>query len=77
MFPCSVDQMHTKKLRAGFGSGLLKMEESRTLFAGLFSIYSQITLVVDALDQCDQDQLPGFDLMNILDKFFYLSPKPV
>ena len=73
--PRSTVQMYQQKSRTGFISGKLKLKESQTVLAELFQIYPQITLVVDALDECDQKTRLNF--MNILDNLVAESPKPV
>ena len=50
------------------------MEESQALLAGLVQIYPHITLVVDALDECDKKTRIGF--IDMLDKLVYDSPRP-
>lgn len=57
------------------GSGKLKAEESQTALADLFRLYPQITLVVDALDECDKKSRSDF--IGILDKLIAESSKPV
>ena len=57
------------------GSGELRLKESQTILAGLFEIYSQVTLVVDALDECNKET--RLDLMTVLDKFIAESSTPV
>lgn len=55
--------------------GELRLKESQTILAGLFQIYSQVTLVVDALDECNKEN--RLDLMDILDNFIAESSTPV
>lgn len=51
------------------------MEESQTILAELFDLYSQITLVVDALDECDKKSRLGF--IDVLNKLIVQSSTPV
>ena len=50
------------------------MEESRAVLAELFRVYPKITLVVDALDECDKETRSDF--LDILDKLIRESQKP-
>lgn len=67
--------MYSQKRQTGFASGKLKLEESQTVLADLFQIYPQITLVIDALDECDKTTRSA--LIDILDGFVDKSPKPI
>lgn len=51
------------------------MEESYKILDDLFQIYNQITLVVDALDECDKNTRSAF--IDILHKLVDKSPKPL
>lgn len=51
------------------------MEDSQTLLADLLQIYPQVTLVVDALDECDRDTRSTF--IKTLDTLVENSSKPV
>lgn len=51
------------------------MEESQSVLADLFQMYPQITLVVDALDECDKKT--RLDFIDILDKLIAESSKPL
>ncbi|MCJ1271365.1 hypothetical protein MMC22_011265, partial [Lobaria immixta] len=68
-------QMYNQKQQTGFASGKLKLEESRTVLADLLEIYPQITLVVDALDECNKNTRSTF--IKALDKLVDESPKPI
>lgn len=67
--------MYNQKQKTAFASGRLKLEECQAVLAELFQIYPQTTLVVDALDECNQTT--RLDFMSILDKLIAESPKPV
>lgn len=67
--------MYKQKLQTAFASGKLKLEESRAVLAEMFRIYPQITLVVDALDECDKNTRSAF--MDALDKLIEESPNPL
>lgn len=73
--PCSTLQMYNQKRQTAFASGRLKLEESKTILSQLFQMYPQITLVVDALDECDKMTRLGF--IELLDKLIAESSKPV
>ena len=68
-------QMYKQKQQTGFASGKLKLEESRAVLADLLEIYPQITLVVDALDECNKNTRSAF--IKALDKLVDESPKPI
>jgi hypothetical protein len=51
----SVVQSFKQKQQTGFGSKSLDMREFHTLLASIVNLYSQTTLIVDALDECNQD----------------------
>ena len=68
-------QMYNQKRQTGFASGKLKLEESQAILAELFHIYPQITLVVDALDECDRNTRSAF--FKTLDTLVDGSPKPL
>ena len=67
--------MYNQKRQTGFASGKLKLEESQTVLAELFQVYPQVTLVIDALDECDKQT--RLDFMGILDKLIAESSKPI
>ncbi|MCJ1425780.1 hypothetical protein MMC29_003680 [Sticta canariensis] len=73
--PRSIVQMYDQKRQTAFASGTLKLKESQTLVADLFQTYPQITLVVDALDECDKNTRSEF--IDILEKFVDESPNPI
>lgn len=68
-------KLYKQKQRTAFASGTLKLDESQTILAELFQIYPQVTLEVDALDECDKNTRTGF--IDILDKMIAESSKPV
>lgn len=73
--PRSIVQMYDQNRQTAFASRTLKLEESQILLAELFQTYPQITLVVDALDECDKDIRSEF--IDILEKFVDESPNPI
>ena len=68
-------QLYKQKQQTGFTSGRLKLEESESVLAELFEIYPLVTLVVDALDECDKKTRLQF--IAILDKLITQSSTPV
>lgn len=67
--------MYNLKQQNAFASGRLKSKESQTILGELFQMYPQITLVLDALDECDKEAQLGF--IYILDTLIAESSKPV
>lgn len=67
-----VCQLFQKERRNGFASGKLEFEQSQTLLAQLIQIYPQVTLIVDALDECDVHT--RFKLIGALDALVKESP---
>ena len=53
-------QRYEIEQKNGFASGVLKIEESFNLLLQLIEIYPQITLVVDALDECNKETRASF-----------------
>ena len=51
----SLVKLYKSKEQAGFPSGKLTIEESQALLLEMTQNYSNITLVVDALDECDKN----------------------
>jgi hypothetical protein len=47
-------KLYEKKKQSGFSSNELTIEESEALLVGLVQAYSRTTLILDALDECDQ-----------------------
>ena len=70
--PSSIVQMYREGNKRALQR--LYLDESQTILADLFKLYPQITLVVDALDECDRKLRIGF--MKILDKLIAASSKP-
>ena len=66
---------YKKKAKRGFPSGDLKIEESQVLLGQLACNYPQITLVVDALDECNPETRG--QLMAILDQLIESSLRPI
>ncbi|MCJ1271985.1 hypothetical protein MMC22_011891, partial [Lobaria immixta] len=75
VLPQPTVQMYDQKQQTAFASGTLKSKESHAVLAELFQIYPQITLVVDALDECNRETRLGF--IDVLDKLIAESSKPV
>ena len=75
VLPQPTVQMYNQKQQTAFASGTLNLKESHAVLAELFQIYPQITLVVDALDECNRESRLGF--IDILDKLIAESSKPV
>ena len=73
--PISTVAIYKENLRTGFASGKLKSKECHAILADLFEIYSQITIVLDALDECDRKT--RLDFMHILDELIAQSSKPI
>lgn len=67
--------MYEQKQQTAFASGKLQMEENQIVLAELLQIYPQTTLMVDAMDECDEKTRS--DLIKVLNKFCEESTKPV
>ena len=67
--------MYNQKRQTGFASRKLKWKELQTVLAELFQIYPQVTLVVDALDECKKETRLTF--MDVLDTLIADSSKPI
>ena len=67
--------MYNQKQQTGFASGKLKLEESQTILTDLVQNHPQITLVVDALDECDTNTRSAF--IKVLDTLVDESPNPI
>lgn len=68
-------QMYDQKRQTAFASGKLNIDESEIVLAELFQMYAQITLVVDALDECEKKT--RLDFVERLDKLTANSSNPV
>ena len=68
-------ELYNQKKHTVFASGKLKLEESHKILADLFRVYTQVTLVVDALDECDKNTRSAF--IDILHQLVDKSPKPL
>ena len=68
-------QLYKQKRQTGFASRRLTIEESESVLAELVQIYPLVTLVVDALDECERNS--RLEFMDILDKLIAESSKPV
>lgn len=62
--PQAVLLTYEKREAMGHGSGPLHLDESRDLIVALSAGYSQTTIVIDALDECNRDTRRG--LFHIL-----------
>ena len=61
-----ISQRYYQERKNGFATGELKFEESLALLAQLIQSYPQVTLVIDALDECDK--LTRVRLIDALDR---------
>jgi hypothetical protein len=68
-------ELYKQKKRTGFASGTLDIEESRDILLQLVQSCPQITLVVDALDECNKRTRT--QLVDILDMLVSQSPNLV
>ena len=68
-------QQYEREHANGFASGKLRFEQSLSLFAQLVAVYPQVTLVIDALDECDEKTRAK--LIDALDKLVHESPRPL
>lgn len=63
----SIEQLYVRKRETAFASGTLNFEESRDILLQLAPCYQQITLVLDALDECNkqtrQQLLDALDML--------------
>ena len=59
-------QSYDQERQIGFASGKLKFEQSLSLLARLINIYPQVTLIIDALDECNRHTRTK--LIDALDK---------
>ncbi|MCJ1397809.1 hypothetical protein MMC11_001005 [Xylographa trunciseda] len=71
----SVVELHGKKESTGFISGSLTIEESRAALIKLCEGLAQVTLVLDALDECNESNRG--QLMDTFDTLVQQSPNPV
>lgn len=66
-------QLYNKKQQSGFASGLTDTEEIENSLLELVRIYPQITLIVDALDECNTQTRAQF--VGLLNRLIHQSPK--
>jgi hypothetical protein len=66
-------QLYREKEAEAFASGAITFDESEKLLLQLFKAYSHTTLVLDALDECDQD-LRG-RLIQVFERLINVSKK--
>jgi hypothetical protein len=71
----SIIKLYKQKKSTGFASGILGIEESRDILLQQVQSYPQITLVVDALDECNKQTRT--QLVDILDMLVSQSPNLV
>lgn len=71
----SIVQLYEQNQRTGFASGTLDIGESRNILLGLVQSYPQVTLVLDALDECNPKTRK--ELVDTLDMLVSQSPNLV
>jgi hypothetical protein len=71
----SIVDLYKQKKQRGFASGTLDIEESRDVLLEQIQNYPQITLVVDALDECNPKTRK--QLVDALDMLVSQSPNLV
>ena len=54
MIPSCIDRYYTGKEKSGFAASNLTFQESCSLVRELVTMYTKVTLVLDALDECDR-----------------------
>jgi len=74
LLPPTVTAYRTREMD-GFASGTLGIDESRALIIQLAEKYPLITIVIDALDECDPDRRA--DLLTTLERILQESPNLV
>ena len=67
-----ISQLYDQERRSGFASGKLKYDQIQSLLEQLVGTYPQVTIVVDALDECDR--LTRVKLIDTLDRLVDKSP---
>ena len=65
MIPSCIDQCYVEKEKPGFASSAVTFQECCALVRELVTMYTKITLVLDALDECDRST--RHDLINEID----------
>jgi polyhydroxyalkanoate synthesis regulator phasin len=71
----AVQQKYRELRDEGFESKKLTLNETRTLILDIAQNCPRITIIVDALDECNADKLP--DLLDSLKEIAEQSPNPV
>lgn len=71
----SVQQKYRELRDEGFESKKLTLNETRKLILDITQIYPRITIIIDALNECNTDKLP--DLLDSLEEIAEQSPNPV
>ena len=71
----SAVQLYNQKLQSGFASKEISIDESHAILLDLVGKYPQVTLIVDALDECDKKTRIWF--VNVLDSLVLKSLKPL
>lgn len=71
----SIVDIYNEKRRIAFASGGLKLEECQGALTSLVTVYSQATLVVDALDECDN--ATRSTVIDVLYRLVRESPNPI
>ncbi|KAK8015801.1 hypothetical protein PG991_008689 [Apiospora marii] len=74
IMPCARDMYLGKKSR-GFASDHLTLKECRELLVKLAGIYTQTTIIIDGLDECDERT--RHSLMESIDYIFTQTPRLV
>ena len=65
MIPTCIDKCYSGKERPGFASSSLTFQECSALVRELVAMYTKVTLILDALDECDRST--RHDLVNEID----------
>ena len=65
MIPSCIEKRYAEKEKPGFASSSLTFQECSVLVRELAAMYTKITLVLDALDECDS--LTRHDLITEID----------
>ncbi|KAI9783442.1 MAG: hypothetical protein M1816_001366 [Peltula sp. TS41687] len=68
-------QLYKQKQQSGFPQGELGAEESETILLPLVNVYPQVTIVLDALDECARDT--RIWLIKLFDTLVKKSANPV
>ena len=66
MIPSCIGKLYAEKERPGFASSSLTFQECCALVYELLKVYVKVTLVLDALDECDRST--RHTLINEIDK---------